>query len=176
MVKYIKFTKVEKDNTILTFIQKTEDVKVNYFDVDVVTLIGEENAINELIESQPPEINCEEITKDECWELVKNTSQIKNIYRQANELFKKEVKAIADLYTPEERETWNIQLEEAKRYIEDNTAEVPFLEQCASAADMTLEDYANLVINKDKEYKNMAANALAKRLQKTKELMSEIGL
>lgn len=176
MVKYVKFTRAKTDHTVLTFTQKTEDVKVNYFDVDAVSLIGDESVIDELIANQPEEINCQEIPKDEFWDIVKDTSQIKNIYRQANDLLKQEVKVISDIYSPEERETWNIQLEEAKQYIEDNTADVPFLEQCATAADMTLGDYANLIISKNTDYRNLAASALSKRLQKTKELMTELGL
>ena len=80
MFKYIKFTKVKDEFTAHLFRGGDEDIKVNYFDVDVVSIQGDdEDKLNELIASQNPAINCIEITKDKFKELVTNSAQINRI-------------------------------------------------------------------------------------------------
>ena len=80
MFKYVKFERVTSLVTVYEFRGGNEDVKVNYFDVTVVSIESEsEIAINELIASQPPSINCVEITKEEFKEIVKDSAQIERI-------------------------------------------------------------------------------------------------
>jgi hypothetical protein len=80
MFKYVKFTKVETENTVLEFRGDSEDVKVNHFDVDAVSIESEdEDAIDALVESQPSEIECEVIEKDEFKLIVENSAQLKRI-------------------------------------------------------------------------------------------------
>ena len=80
MFKYVKFTKVETVDTVLEFRGGSEEVKVNHFDVDVVSISSEdESAIDALIASQPSEINCKEIEQDEFKTLVKESAQINRI-------------------------------------------------------------------------------------------------
>lgn len=80
MFKYVKFTKVETEYTVLEFRGVSEEVKVNYFDVDVVSVESDdESAIDALVDSQPSEINCEYITHDEFKALVSNSAQINRI-------------------------------------------------------------------------------------------------
>ena len=64
MFKYVRFTPVESQFTTLTFKQKNNDVKVNFFSLPVVSLEADNEAlIDELISSQAKEIKCELITK-----------------------------------------------------------------------------------------------------------------
>lgn len=80
MFKYIKFTRVEDEFTTHIFKGGDEDLNVNRFDVDVVSIESEdENAIDTLIASQNPDINCIEITKEEFKSLVTNSAQINRI-------------------------------------------------------------------------------------------------
>ena len=80
MFKYVKFEKVETVDTVLEFRGGSEEVKVNHFDVDVVSISSEdESAIDALIALQPAEINCVEITKEEFKSLVTNSAQLNRI-------------------------------------------------------------------------------------------------
>jgi hypothetical protein len=86
MFKYVKFTKVETEYTVLEFRGQNEDVKVNHFDVDVVSVEAENQAdIDALIASQPDEINCEYITHDEFKALVANSMQLERIRDRVKE-------------------------------------------------------------------------------------------
>ncbi len=80
MFKYIKYTKVETEFTVLEFRGQNDDVKVNHFNTDVVSIEAEsESDIDELIASQPSEIGCEEITHTEFRELVNSSLQLARI-------------------------------------------------------------------------------------------------
>jgi len=79
MFKYVKFKKVETKYTVLEFRGQSEEVKVNHFDVNVVSLEGSESNIDALVAAQETSINCEEITHDEFKELVRESAQLKRI-------------------------------------------------------------------------------------------------
>ena len=80
MFVYVKFEKVSDEFTTYEFRGGNEDVKVNCFDVNVVSIESEnEIAINNLILSQDKKINCQIISKDEFKELVKDSAQIERI-------------------------------------------------------------------------------------------------
>ena len=86
MFKYVKFTKVETDTTVLEFRGSDDTVKVNNFSdneefaVSVVSVEAEIEAdIDALVESQPIEIGCTVIGKDEFKALVTNSAQLKRI-------------------------------------------------------------------------------------------------
>jgi hypothetical protein len=80
MFKYVKFTKVEDEFTTHDFRGGSEEVKVNHFNVDVVSIESEDEVVvTELIITQNEIINCEIITKDEFKELVKDSAQINRI-------------------------------------------------------------------------------------------------
>lgn len=80
MFKYVKFEKVETELTVLEFKSTTDEVKVNRFDVDVVSLEADDtDAIDALISAQAQEISCTEITHDEFKELVADTAQLQRI-------------------------------------------------------------------------------------------------
>ncbi|QDF29001.1 hypothetical protein [Halarcobacter anaerophilus] len=88
MVKYVEFDKVNMEHTVLEFRGGSENVVVTGFTgenvvVNVVSIASDdESKIDELIASQPSEINCREILQDEFRTLVKDSEQIKNINRQ----------------------------------------------------------------------------------------------
>jgi len=83
MFKYVKFKKVNTGDTVLEFKEVGilgENVKINYFDVPIVSLESDsEDDINNLINAQDSQIECEEVSKDEFIELVKNSAQINRI-------------------------------------------------------------------------------------------------
>lgn len=80
MFVYVGYEKVSDEFTTYEFRGGNEDVKVNYFDVNVVSIESEnEIAINNLILSQDKKINCQIISKDEFKELVKDSAQIERI-------------------------------------------------------------------------------------------------
>ena len=80
MFVYVGYEKVSDEFTTYEFRGGNEDVKVNYFDVNVVSIESEnEVAINNLILSQDKKINCQIISKDEFKELVKDSAQIERI-------------------------------------------------------------------------------------------------
>lgn len=95
MVKYIEFDKVDAEHTALEFRGGSEDVVVTNFTgenvvANVVSIIADDTAkIDELIASQPSEINCKEIQYEEFKTLVKESEQIKNINRQIKDMISK---------------------------------------------------------------------------------------
>jgi len=95
MFKYIKYKKVQTQYTILEFSSGNEDTTVNHFDVEVVSIEGDETNIDILISNQDALIECEEIALDEFNVLVENTSQLLRINDVvSNEVLKK--------YTPQQ--------------------------------------------------------------------------
>jgi hypothetical protein len=79
MFKYIKFEKIDTEFTVLGFSSKNEDVKVNHFDVNVVSLDGEESDIDTLVNTQDARIMCEEISHEEFKTLVNESAQLNRI-------------------------------------------------------------------------------------------------
>lgn len=77
MFKYVKFEKVETEYTVLEFRGGSEDVKVNSFDVNVVSIESDdESAIDALIAEQGTFVQVQEVTAAEFKELVKDSAQI----------------------------------------------------------------------------------------------------
>lgn len=86
MFKYVKFIKVIDDITSYEFRGGSDEIKVNYFDGGVASIESEiESAIDNLIDAQDSKINCEQITYDEFFELVRYSDQIKRINAQVKE-------------------------------------------------------------------------------------------
>lgn len=80
MFKYVKFEKKEYGASTKEFRDLNEDVVVNHFSVDVVSLMADnELLIDEVIDKQEAEINCEVITQDEFRELVSDSLQLQRI-------------------------------------------------------------------------------------------------
>ena len=178
MFKYVKFNPVETEFTTLTFKQKNDDVKVNFFNLPIVSLESDDEAlIDELIKEQPSEIECELITKEEFSKIAKTTVQYKRILQVGNEKLA-ELTADIDLKYPlNERETWHIQLEEARKYLETkDEQDAPFVSILALNEDRSVEDFCNAIILNDKNYRTLAANALSEKRILENTLASEIGI
>lgn len=177
MFRYVKYKKVETPHTTLEFRGGNEEVQVTCFDGFVAIKSDSEDAINALINSQDDTIECEEITQDEFKALFVTTSRFVRIKQRVEESFDKDMSALTDLYPAKERETWQIQLIQAKTYKESgDEADAPFLKILADAEDTTVDDFADAVIQKAKAYEGFAANILAKKRAYEKELLSEVGL
>jgi len=178
MFKYIKYTSKKQDNTTLTFRGGDEDVKVNYFNIDVVSVeSAEEGKIDALVDAQPSDINCEEISKDEFKTLVENTPQVIRVRNRVRTTIENAVKAISDKYPAEERETWGTQLEEAKFYKDGGDEDdAPFLKVLSDAEGISLDDFADAVITNATNYKAFMAQAVAQKRTLEAELLAELGL
>lgn len=80
MFKYVKYTKVADEFTTHSFRGAGEELKVNHFNVSVVSIESEDEAIlEEVIVSQDEKINCIEIDHAEFKELVGDSLQIERI-------------------------------------------------------------------------------------------------
>jgi len=81
MFRYVKYNKIQKPDTVLEFRGGDDDtVKVNYFDVDVVSIEATLEAdIDALVAQQASEIGCTIITQAEFKTLVSGTAQLKRI-------------------------------------------------------------------------------------------------
>jgi len=80
MFKYIEYKRVETVDTVLEFRGGNENVKVNHFDVNVVSISSEdESAIDALVDAQHSAIECKEITQEEFQEFVKSSGQLNRI-------------------------------------------------------------------------------------------------
>lgn len=178
MFKYIKFTKVQTEYTVLKFREGDEAVKVNYFDKDIVSLEADnESDIDLLIISQDSSINCTEITKDEFKNIVIGTRQFKRIKEHVDARYSKEVEVLASQYPALERETWSTQLSQAKMFIASGTeTDAPFLKILASAEEDTVANFANAVIAKAEQYEAFMAHTLADKRAFEKDLLMGIGL
>lgn len=75
MFKFVTYEKVEEEFTTLEFRGGDESVDVNHFD-GVVSLEGDEAAIDALVEAQETKINCQYITQDAFRDLVKDHRKI----------------------------------------------------------------------------------------------------
>ena len=91
MVKYISYDKVKTEHTVLEFRGGAEDVLITSFTGEnikenIISIVSEdETKINELIASQPVEINCIEIDYDNFKAIVQNSDQLKRIRTQVKE-------------------------------------------------------------------------------------------
>ena len=178
MFKYVEFTKVEAVGTVLEFRGGDDIVKVNHFDVDVVSIESNDIAdIDALIANQATEINCTEITQDEFRTIVSTTAQFARIKKMVDEKYTKEVAVLIAQYPAVERETWATQLSQAKAYkISGDEADAPFLKTLADAESDTVVNFADAVIAKANDYEAFMAIKLADKRAHETVLMSEIGL
>ena len=175
MFKYFKFEKVETEYTTLAFRGDAEGVKVNHFDVDVVSIESDnEDAIDALVTSQA--VECVEITQDEFKALVKSSAQVLRIRAVVKASVDNDMKSIIEQYPLIERETWSIQYEEATKYLDSSDdTDAPFLKILADADGNSLDDFANAVIAKKDAFVAFSANVFAKKRAFEKKLLAEIG-
>jgi len=90
MVIYVKYKRVQTQNSVLEFRATDDAVEVHHFDGKVVSLISEnQDAIGDLIATQAKEIECTEIDYDTFKEIVKDSDQIKRINTQVKAMIAK---------------------------------------------------------------------------------------
>lgn len=179
MFKYIKFDRVETDTTVLEFRGGDDTVKVNYFTgVNVVSVEAEnEDDINALVDAQVSDINCEDITQDEFKIAIETSPQYLRVLDRVAQYYDSLMRTITDKYPVVERETWGMQLEQAKAYkASNNEADAPFLKTLADAEGSTVDVFADAVIAKADAYALYSADALVKKRAFKSELLSSIGV
>ena len=178
MIKYIKYTESQGKFSKLTFVRKNEDVKVVFFDKPFVALECEDEVlIDELIAYQDKLIKCEEITADEFKELVETTSQYARVLEMSCERLEKNMSVIKSKYPESERESWSLQKEEAKKYLETkDEADAPFLKVLADNENDTVESFAIAVLAKNEAFIIMSANAISDKRLYHVEMLRELGV
>lgn len=87
------------------------------------------------------------------------TDQAKTIRNR----YARRMAALAAPYTPEERETWPIQLAEAEAYIADPSAPVAMLTEIAKARGITVAELAGKVITKNAYYRQTVGAILGRQ-------------
>lgn len=177
MFKYVRFKEVQDEYSKVTFIQKNEDVKVNFFDKPVVSIESEnEDLIDELIANQDARIECVEITKDEFVQLYKLTAQYNRVLEVSENVLDKALEPILKEYPLQERESWNLQIAEAEKFkVSGDEADAPYLKGLADAEGDTVESFANSVIAKNEVYKTLHQSALSEKRRIKRELMEKVG-
>lgn len=76
------------------------------------------------------------------------------------------MEAVVKPYTPQERETWFIQVEEAKKYLANPSiaeSEVPFLKAIADQRNLSLNSIASNILNKNNEYRTAIGSILGEQ-------------
>jgi hypothetical protein len=76
------------------------------------------------------------------------------------------MESIVKPYSPQERETWFIQVEEAKKYLANpsiDVSEIPFLKTVADKRDVGLETIATTIVNKNTEYRTSIGTLLGEQ-------------
>ncbi len=110
----------------------------------------------------------------ENWEDIKNGLEVKEEIASFKELQEYKIKQINKNYEDEveslikgipltERTTWSIQEEEARRYLQDNNAEIPFLYNLSINRGIDVAILAQKVIEKAKLYATALGRLTGKR-------------
>ena len=178
MFKYVKYEKVETKHTVLEFRGGTENVEVNHFDGEIVSLKADSEAdIDTLISTQFIEINAMIITKEEFKTLFKNTAQYRRILKQVDDKFREAVSVLTSQYELEERETWATQVKQATSFKQSrNEEDAPFLKTLAERENDTVESFANAILANSNAYEAFMAVKLADKRAHKRKLLGAIGL
>lgn len=178
MFKYVKFTKVQVPYSTLEFRGGDDTIVVRHFDGDVVCISGDIEAdIDVLIANQASEISCTVITQAEFKSIIELSSQYARIKQVVEEKYTQDVGVLTAQYPLNERETWAIQLEQAKAFkVSGVDTDAPFLKTLADAESDTVTNFADAVILKATEYESFMALKLVDKRAHEKTLMSVVGL
>ena len=177
MFKYVSYTPMTDAYTTHIFNEKDDKCKVHRFDVPYVSIECDNEAdFNALMAYQNPIINATEIDKTQFTDLVQHSDQVKRMYDVANEQYAKDMKAVNNLYTQDEIDSWAMQVAEAKA-VKDGSKEVtPFLTAFSSDRGISLSNAADEVLAKSKEYSNFSASKLKLKRATVKKLKAVVGM
>lgn len=82
---------------------------------------------------------------------------------QVNLIYNAKMSVIAVEYPQLERESWTVQIEEARRLIEDPASDTPWIDACASGRGITREDLAQRIVSKDLSYRQVSGSVTGAR-------------
>ena len=111
---------------------------------------------------------------DGAWSVIDQVKYDEDVYQPLVESLKERAKAalfvscnraleqLAVDYPERESQTWPIQLEEANRYLADNTSPTPFISGALNEGE-TVDDYANLIVSNNAEWSGYAGKVVLKR-------------
>ena len=177
MFKYVRYTPFTDEYTTHEFTEVDDKCKVHRFDVPFVSVeCSTEDDFASLMSSQNPSIEAVEITKEEFYDMVQNSDQIKRIYEIANAQFAKEMQIISEKYSQEERDTWPVQTEEAKAVKAGLQTSTPFLDALSKEDGLTLDEAADKVLAKKTEYSEYSSACMARKWETIRKLKAEVGL
>lgn len=178
MFKYFQFTPASDAHTTHTFKGEVGTAKTITLDGNIAAVSYEVAAdVTALVTQQSPLIGVVEITKEAFSVIAQSTPQYARIKARVEEKYNNDVAAITSQYPLHERETWGIQLAQAKAYQASlNALDAPFLKVLADAEGDTVANFATAVIAKAQAYEAFMAGTLTLKRAYERELMSEIGL
>ena len=87
-----------------------------------------------------------------------------------NDIYEYYASQIVKQYPNREVETFRKQVEEAKKYIADNTASVPFIENLAIERGLTVAEMADKILAKDAQFSELSGQLTGKRQRLEKEV------
>ena len=77
--------------------------------------------------------------------------------------FLSDIQILNTMYPLEERESWAIQLEEAKSYLLDNSSETPLISNMSKERNISVEEMSNKIISNSNNWKELYGKALGKK-------------
>lgn len=108
------------------------------------------------------------------WSVIDQAKYDEDIYQPIIESLKEEAKdklftncnkaleQLATDYPERESQTWPVQLEEANRYLADNTSPTPFISAALDEGE-TVDEYANLIVSNNAAWSDYAGKVVLKR-------------
>ena len=161
---------LRKDNPNTSFHKQIADHVLESFNVHpVVEIKPEITSTQKLIKPDIP------VYQDTQWQLIwlienKTAEELETELNLAkanklSELYRScdaDLKKLATGYPEREAQTWPVQLEEANRYLADNTSPTPFISAALKQGE-TVEQYANLIVNNNAAWSDYAGKVVLKR-------------
>lgn len=134
---------------------------------------GQEDLYQQRIDSEGHDAISDEKAKShlECLSVLE-----RRVNSAIDGVFKNNFQKIASLYTKEERDTWSIQVSEARNYLSSgDNLETPFINEVAMMRGIEKKDLAERIVHNDKDYRRKIGGLLGVR-QKHADEVREIML
>lgn len=172
MFKYVIYTKVETEHTVLEFRGGNDTIKLKHYDVPVVSIEADNEAeIDDLIAQQSIEIKCAVLTKNAFVALVKNTKQFQRELYHINEEFDNSVNTLIDGIPTNERLSWDKQETEARNYLIDKSSVTPLIDSLLTARGVEKDYLVSKIIEKADLYASSVGVLVGKRQKQEDELL-----
>jgi len=121
---------------------------------------------------EPPIVARDEdaVLNDGVWSVVINSaresliidSEKEKVLSSARERLDREMHDLVSKYPPHERDSWPIQLAEAKSYLADNSAATPLVDELVASRGIEKSDFMARIILKSQQYQATAGAAIGR--------------